>query len=248
IGLAVAIDWTERAVVRHPRLVLCLGLAALVIWNLTFMAAAVAGSVRIGEAMSFRRLAGAQAAALEGWIGHPFSYPVNLLSAMRNRIHPERYDLLGPNRFLGDPLRPYGRIDVGDGSDFEAAVVGRTWHAPERDGATTFRWAPREARLEVPLDHAADLLVRINVKAFSYAQAPPQSMQMDINGTRFGPFVVGPDWQIVEARADRDVWRTGINRVTLHFGREATPASVGLGGDQRSLSAAVDYFRVEKRP
>lgn len=248
IGLAVALDWTERATARNPRFVLCLALAGLVLWNLTFMAAAVGGNVRIGEAISFRRLAAAQAATLESWLGHPFSYPANLLYALRHGVRPERYDLLGPNRFLGDPLRPYGRIDIGEGSDFEAAVLGPDWHAPERDGSSTFRWAPQKAGLDVPLDGAADLTVRIRLKAFPYPGASGQTLILDINGTRFGPFEVKPEWQDVEATAPRAVWRAGANRVTLRFAWQATPASVGLGGDARSLSAAVDYFRVEKIP
>jgi hypothetical protein len=248
IGLAVALDWAERATSRNPRFVLCLALAGLVLWNLTFMAAAVGGNVRIGEAISFRRLAAAQAATLESWLGHPFSYPANLLYALRYGVRPERYDLLGPNRFLGDPLRPYGRIDIGEGSDFEAAVLGPDWHAPERDGSSTFRWAPQKAGLDVPLDGAADLTVRIRLKAFAYPGASGQTLILDINGTRVGPFEVKPEWQDVEATAPRAVWRAGANRVTLRFGWQATPASVGLGGDERSLSAAVDYFRVEKTP
>jgi hypothetical protein len=33
--------------------------------------------------------------------------------------------------------------------------------------------------------------------------------------------------------------------VTLEFDWAARPADVGLGGDTRALSAAVDYLRVE---
>ncbi|MBI3263986.1 MAG: hypothetical protein HYZ58_12675 [Acidobacteria bacterium] len=246
IGLAVALDWTERAIVRHPRVVLGSALAGLVLWNLTFMSAAILGEVRIGEALSFRRLAGAQAATLLSWTGHPFSYPANLLYGLRHGVRPERYDQLGPNRFLSDPLRPYGRIDIGEGSDFEAAVLGPDWHGAERDGLSTFRWAPQEAGLDVPLDVAADLAVRIRLKAFAYPGAPAQTLILDINGTRLGFFEVQPEWQVLETTVSRAVWRAGANRVTLRFAWQASPASVGLGGDPRSLSAAVDYFRLEK--
>ncbi len=98
----------------------------------------------------------------------------------------------------------------------------------------------------VPLDHADDLTARLRLKAFAYPGAPAQTVVIEVNGNRFGPFEVRADWHTVETAAPKAVWRAGANRVTLRFDWQAIPADVGLGGDRRSLSAAIDYFRVEK--
>ena len=50
---------------------------------------------------------------LHRWFGNPFAYPASLAFAWRNGLTPADYDILGVNRFLADPLRPYGRIDIG---------------------------------------------------------------------------------------------------------------------------------------
>ena len=52
---------------------------------------------------------GAQARVVHGWFGNPFTYPASLVFALRNGVSPGDYDLLSTNRFLADPLRPYGR-------------------------------------------------------------------------------------------------------------------------------------------
>ena len=154
------------------------GLSLLVLWNASFMAAAVAGRARIGEAQSFGELASEQARFVHGWFGYPFSYPINLLYAARNGVSPARYDLLGVNRFLGDPLRPYGRINLGFDDE---AMMGEGWHAPERTGDVTFRWTGARADILVSLDHAADLRVQVRLMPFSPPGTAPQQVWVQVN-------------------------------------------------------------------
>ena len=56
---------------------------------------------------------GAQARVVHRWFGNPFTYPASLVFALRNGVSPGEYDMLRTNRFLADPLQPYGRIDIG---------------------------------------------------------------------------------------------------------------------------------------
>ena len=51
---------------------------------------------------------------MHGWFGNPFSYPANLMYALRHGVSPGDYDRLSTDRFIGDPLQPYGRVDVGN--------------------------------------------------------------------------------------------------------------------------------------
>jgi hypothetical protein len=217
--------------------------AGLVLWNLTLMSVAQEGLFGIGQAVSYGDTMAAQGRTLHRWVGNPFTYPASLVFALRNGVAPARYDLLSANRFLGDPLRPYGRVDVGADDEW---VLEDGWHAREQEGSTTFRWASRDATVLVPLDHAATLRVQVRLQPFGYAGAPPQLVTVAVNGHDQPPAAVPPGWNTVELTVDEQHWRTGVNRLRLRFASSARPADVGLGGDARELSAQVDYIRVTK--
>jgi len=210
------------------------------------MSAAQDGRVRIGESVSFGEAGAHQARAFHRWLGHPFTYPASLIFALRNDVPIGTYDLLSANRFLGDPLRPYGRVDLGDATD--APLIEDGWHGPEQDGPLSFRWAGQSAGILVPLDHAADLRVQVRSRPFEYPGAPPQTLSLTVNGVVQPPAVLPAEWTTTTVEVKRDLWRSGVNRVRLEFGRAARPADVGIGGDGRTLAAAVDYVRVEVIP
>ncbi len=243
VGGAAAATVAAGYVQRHPLRAAAAAGAALVLWNLTLMSVANDGIVRIGESVSYGDAFAAQARAAHRWVGNPFTYPASLAFALRNGVSPDRYDLLSANRFLGDPLRPYGRIDVGadDGWLLEAG-----WHDREREGHTTFRWAAREAVVLVPLDHAATLRVQLRLQPLGYAGAPPQQVTLLVNGDAQPVAAVPGGWNTVELTVERRHWRAGVNRVGLRFASSARPADVGLGRDTRDLAAQVDYVRVTK--
>ena len=242
LGLAALWAPALALVRRRPFASAAAALGALVVWNLTLMSAAQDGVVRLGEAVSFGEAEGAQVRALHGWIGMPSTYPASLWFAWRGGVSPADYDLLSPARMLGDPLRQYGRVDIG-GPD--APFVGNGWYAAERDGADTFRWASGLAVVRLPLDHAAPLRVQVRARAFTYAGAPPQQCAVSINGSALPPQPLGTAWQVVEFVTRAGAWHAGVNRVALQFAWAARPADVGQGGDTRQLAAAVDYVRIE---
>jgi hypothetical protein len=242
VGGAVLCATAVDLVGRRPQLVVAAGALALVIWNVTFMQASLTGRFPVGESVSFEQLAGEQAAMLERWAGHPFSYPVNILFALRNDLSPTQYDQLGVDRFLGDTSRPYGRIDIGTPAD-EGALLLEGWHAPEVDGSTTYRWTTREAGVLLPLDRAERLLFQVQAQAFQFEGAPPQQVTLVVNGRSFGPADVTGGWQVTEIETPADAWNRGINRLHLQFARATRPRDVGLGDDTRALGAAVDVIR-----
>lgn len=240
-GLAAAIAAVRPVLSRRPGLVATTLLFSLVVWNVSLLAVARAGTYRLGQIVSFADLGGAQASTLEGWTGHPWSMPANLIFAWRNGVSPDRFDLLQPNRFLGDPARPYGRVDVGLDDEL---FVSTGWYDAERDGDLTFRWADQEAEVLIPLDHAAPLLLQLQLRAFTYDGAPPQSLTLLVNGRVIGEREIGGDWIRLEVPTESSQWRSGVNRVTLRFRRATSPAEVG-GNDRRRLAAAVDYVRIQ---
>jgi hypothetical protein len=244
IGLAAALDIFRRWIAMHPQWIVGGIATLLVVWNLTLMTAAQRGVARLGEAIAFGEVSGAQAKVVHEWIGHPFSAPANLWFAWRNGVSPAAYDRLGPALFLGDPLQPTGRVDIGTD---DALVMGEGWFVAEQDGASSFRWATGDAHVLIPLARTAPLEVQVRARAFHFPDAPPQQLTVYIGEAPFGPFVVTPDWQVVTFETPAEVWRTGLNRVRLSFAQATTPASVGLGGDTRALAAAVDVIRVTIR-
>jgi len=245
LGLAVALEGLRRLVVSKPGLVVGSLVAAFLLWNAALVKVAVSGRAPIGETVSFGSLAGAQVETIHGWLGYPFSYPVNLLFAIRNGLSPARYDRLGPSHFLGDPTRPYGRLDIGIGDD-DWLLGG--WHGSEQEGPVTFRWAEPRAVVAIPLDHAAALSVQIRIRPFAATTLPLQQLTVEVGGHRFGPFPLQAGWQEVRFDSPREAWRGGVNRVSLVFAYGARPSETGLGGDTRLLSAALDWVRIQVTP
>lgn len=249
LGLAAFVDVTARLVRRHATAAVLSLLGALAVWNAALMGAAQGGAVRIGETLAFDRAWASQARVVHGWFGNPFTFPASLIYALRNGVSPGEYDLLATNRFLADPLQPYGRVDVGyedpaTGSG-DAWLLGEGWHAPERDGAATYRWAASPATVRIPLDHAARLRVQVRLRSFAYPGAPPQTLTLAAKGAECQAPVT-PDWQTVECTLDANAWRAGVNLLELRFAYARRPIDVGAGGDTRPLAAAVDWVRISK--
>src|SRR4029079_18560465 len=113
----------------------------------------------------------------------------------------------------------------------DAWLLGDGWHAPEKDGATTFRWAASPATLRIPLDHAAPLRVQVRLHAFAYPASPPQTLTISANGKACLPLPVSAVWQTVECTLDRSAWRAGVNELELKFAYAQRPVDVGAGGD-----------------
>jgi len=246
LGLAAFIHHAARLVQRHAAGAVVALLVLFAVWNAALMTAAQDGAVRIGETMSFDRAWAAQARLVHRWFGNPFTYPASLFFAARNGVSPADYDLLSTDRFLGDPLRPYGRIDVGAEDEW---LLGEGWHAPEREGDATFRWAASPALLRIPLDHTAPLRLQLRGHAFGYPGAPPQTVAVHVNGSpgaagSCDAVAIPPGWQIVECALPEDVLRSGVNFFELRFAYARRPADVGAGGDTRPLAAAVDWIRI----
>ncbi len=243
VGVAIALEGLSRLAARRPHVVAGAAAAALVLWNLTFMQAALAGVFGIGESVSFERVGAAQAGTLERWFGHPFSFPANAIFALRTGQPASSYDVLWTGRFLADPLRPYGRIDVG-GEDGPFLADG--WHAAEEGNGVTFRWTAGRARLVVPLDHATDLRVLVRVMPLDVPGAEPQSLTLVVNGVSHTEAKLVPGWQTVEVATPASEWRSGVSDVAFVFRRAIRPSDTSGSRDSRLLSAAVDWiaFRV----
>jgi hypothetical protein len=234
-GVAAGVDLVARWAARRPVLATAVLASPLVIWNLTLVQLAHEGVFRLGEPASFGDLGAAQAERLHDWTGHPFSAPANVVYAAGNGVRPGAYDLLAPNRLLARGAVT-GTLDVGTG---DAPYVGDGWHAAERDGAVTFRWAMQTAFLDLPLDHAADLVVRIDVRPYQPPNQPPQQLTLVVNGEAQAPVALVAGWQPVQVAVPLAAWRRGVNHLELRFAYEARPSDAGIP-DGRVFAASVD--------
>jgi len=245
VGLVVFFDVVRTAVARRPGIVVAGAATMLAVWNLALVQVAQQGTARVGEGISFADAGAAQIRAVHGWIGYPFSWPVNLAYAVGNGVSPGAYDVLSAQRFLADPARPYGRLDIGLDDD---VFIGTGWHAPERDRDVTFRWAGREAHVRLPIDHRADLKVELRLRPFRVPTQPDVAVTVRINGAAFGPYPTTDGWQTLEFLTPRDVWRSGLNAVVIESSSEQSPqAALGVG-DARMLSLAIDFLRIRIQP
>jgi hypothetical protein len=244
LGVAAFAERAVALVRAYPARTVTAGGLLLVLWNLTLMSAAHDGKVRIGEAISFGDAGAEQARAFHRWFGHPFTYPASLVFAARNDVPVGGYDLLAGRRLLSDPLQPFGRLNIGE--TYDSVWIQDGWHAPERSGTTSFRWATRRATLVVPLDHAGNLRVDVRAQAFNYPGAPPQTIGLVVNGVTVPAEPLSADWTVASFAVSASAWKSGVSRLTLVFDQEARPVDVGLGGDPRPLSAAVDYIHIEE--
>jgi hypothetical protein len=238
LGLAWLAARIRSVAASRPAWAAALLLAPLVFWNITLMAVAQAGTLRIGEAVSFGTIGAAQARVVHGWIGHALSMPASLAFTLRYGTSPALFDALGAAD--ADPTRPVS-IDVGAGDD---AFAGAGWFAPERAGDLSFRWAGQRAELMLPPLAAGRVRVRLHLYAFTYEGAAPQQLHVQIANAVGGPAIVGPDWGWVDVELDLPRPTPPATPLTLTFSRATPPSAVQGSQDRRPLSAAVDLVEV----
>ena len=172
----------------------------LAVWNLALMGAAQKGIVPNGRDARIRSRLGRPGEGRPWLVRQSLQLSGQPVFALRNGVSPGAYDLLSTNRFLGDPLQPYGRIDVGNDDDW---VIADGWHAAEHDGAVTFRWAsdvapaPRAAR---PRGLAARTGSPSRVRL---RRAPAQTFTIATARQSCGPLPVGFGWDTWSAFCKR---------------------------------------------
>jgi hypothetical protein len=234
-GAAAGVDLIAHWAARRPVLATSVLLSPLIVWNLALVQLAHEGVFRLGEPTSFGDIGAAQAERLHDWVGHPFSAPASVAFAVANGVRPGAYDLLAPNRLLARGAVT-GTLDIGTG---DAPYVGDGWHAAERDGAVTFRWAMQVASIDLPLDHAADLRVQVDVRPYQPPNRPPQQLTLVVNGAPQAPVALVSGWQPARMAVPRAAWRSGVNHLELRFAYEARPSDAGIP-DGRVFAASVD--------
>ena len=82
VGIAGAIEWTRRALARHPQIAVCAALVPAMTWNLGVLAQAGRGTADPSRA-AFPALAGGVARTVADVAGSPPAWPANWRGACR---------------------------------------------------------------------------------------------------------------------------------------------------------------------
>ena len=136
-----------------------------------------------------------------------------------------------------------GRLDF-DGRD--AFFYGAGWQTPERrpDGEG-FRWIRgRHAELALPALPAGGSL-RLEANPLVYPGAPPQSLELRLDGEPIGELSPEPGWGMHTIALPEDLPAAGLHLLTLDLAHAVRPRDVIPGStDKRSLGLAVAALEV----
>jgi hypothetical protein len=125
---------------------------------------------------------------------------------------------------------------------------GEGWSWNEEMGGVSANWATaHQARVFIPLRQEGDYKLTLVALPFSYQGAPPQKVQVMMNGHPVSELSLTANWAPYEVDMPSTVIRYGLNELTLHFSHLASPQDVlPESSDQRALAVAVDYVKFEQ--
>jgi hypothetical protein len=125
---------------------------------------------------------------------------------------------------------------------------GEGWSWNEEIGGMSANWATaQDARVLIPLRQKGDYKLTMAALPFSYQGAPPQRVNIMMNGHPLSELSLVANWTPYEVEIPSTVIRHGLNELTLHFSHLASPQDVlPESSDQRTLAVAVDYVKFER--
>lgn len=159
------------------------------------------------------------------------------------------------DRFVFDPDAPAPghsddrprSVDVDFGTLESRPQLRSGWGGLEQGPkGTTYAWAVKQsASVTVELGHPVPSTLAIRARPFVYPDAPSQSIDLEVNGTMAGTWILDEGWQEYASELPASLFKAGQNTLTLHFDRTTSPATVGTGSDARTLAAALDWLHIE---
>jgi hypothetical protein len=125
---------------------------------------------------------------------------------------------------------------------------GAGWSWNEEIGGVSANWATdQQARVFIPLRQEGNYRLTIAALPFSYQGAPPQRVNITMNGHPLSELSLTANWAPYEVDIPSTVVHYGLNELTLHFSHLASPQDVlPESSDQRTLAVAVNYVKFER--
>ena len=231
VGLASLLEWLRERPLAAPMAMLA-GLLAL---NAAVMLDVRGGRWPSTDAITWDEMT----SALYEKLGHPFQLPLSAIVAGEYDVGMPFYD-----RLRG---RTYNNLEIDIGSAGDERYLGRGWAARERNPDMTFRWASaREAIVVVPVKESDDYRLELRAAPFTYPDAPPQAVNLFVNGSLAGRLEIGPGmaWHTFEIPAA--LIGPNLNQFAFRFAHAASPASVRISDDTRPLAVVFDTIRLTR--
>jgi hypothetical protein len=126
-------------------------------------------------------------------------------------------------------------------------LLGTGWSYPEVSGdGTGFRWAAAETAEVGFLSRASGpTTLRLRLLPFPTADAPPQGMEIRLNGQPVQRLQLKAGWSEYDIPLAALPWHRGPNVLTFRFDWLQSPADLDSGSaDTRSLAAAFDFAAI----
>lgn len=236
VGFCALLD----GVLRRPKLLMGIGVAGLILWNLSLAQQVKRGTVPAMGTFSFSDVSARWVRHIYEVAGHPGSWPANLLFAWKYGLGPERFDSIYGHR-------RYHNLDIDVGTAADRFFLGRGWSIPETlaDGRT-FRWSlGHESTWLVPLFEAFDYRLVVSGEPAPHPQREPLLVDMDINGRSATRLVLLGGHQRVEARVPAAFWKAGINEIRFHYRWTIEAALVSEIQDPRLVSLRLERLELQ---
>lgn len=176
-----------------------------------------------------------------------FLVSLALLAGCRGRVHPPRQavcDLIADFDLVEVEREP-GLVDLG--TPEARALLRKGWAEDETDGDRTFVWSDGpESEAEFYLAAPRDVPLTLRGEPYRSLQAPPQEVELVVNGASVQRIAVTPERQESRVVLPERALRAGRNWLVLRYAWTRSPAAEeGGSGDPRHLAVAWDLLRFE---
>jgi hypothetical protein len=110
----------------------------------------------------------------------------------------------------------------------------------------TFVWCEsKSCSIQVPSGRSEDRIVRVRLWPFLFPGAPPQVVEVFVNGKSIGSKPLANLASVLSFPADKAVWHKGLNDLQFRFSYAVQPKSkFPESDDPRHLAAAFDWVEV----
>jgi hypothetical protein len=238
LGLAALMEWARR----RPLLTVSAALLLLVLGNASIMLDVAQGEMPTSEGVTWEQMmSGAYRR-----VGNPFSFPAYWLFARRYGLDPWQLDQLG--------RRMYNNLAIDVGGDNDARFLGSGWGSPEDDAGVSFRWATStDAVVVAPLKSSnveargqpleqSDYVVRFRALPFLFPGAPPQSVELWVNGGLAGRRLLVGEMRDYAIDVPRELLGRNLNVFRFRHAYARSPADVSGSTDARTLAARYEWI------
>lgn len=134
------------------------------------------------------------------------------------------------------------RIDLGKES--AERYLGHGWSSGPEDAHGDALWGvSSESHLRIPRFRPSATEIVLRGRSFVYDGAPPQSVEVRLNGESLGRFDLDRRVREIRLETTAEQWTRGENLLVLDAAWTAVPRNVGAGRDRRKLAAA--WYEVE---